>query len=218
MLIDTDAFPVKRIAPSETLAPDRTALIIVDMMNAFCDARWLSGGNAERGQWLTAELDVVIPNIRALLDACRQTGALVVHAVNAKWTVEGREVVPYQRGRDYDLFDTPRMSVIEALAPLPGEIVVRKVASSAFTGTGLDFMLRNAGITDVILTGTWGSACVFYTLIQSREFGFSNIYTEDALLFGSDRDKHLFPALVGAYWAKLATTREAIRALGAASE
>ena len=48
------------------------------------------------------------------------------------------------------------------------------LAPGAFTGTGLDFMLRNADITDVLLTGTWGSACVFYTLIQSREFGFRN--------------------------------------------
>jgi ureidoacrylate peracid hydrolase len=214
MLIDTDDLPVKRLAASERLAPEQAALLIIDMMNRFLDAGWLAPGNPQRQVWLKSEIDAVVPRVRALLDTFRAANGLVVHVVTGKWTPEGREVVPYQRGRDHDLFDTPKMSVIAPLAPRPGEILVRKVASSAFAGTGLDFMLRNAGITDVVLTGTWGSACVFYSLIMARELGFTPLYVEDAVLFGTDRDKALFPALVGSHWSKLATTEEAIRALG----
>lgn len=213
MLIDTEDFVVKRLAPEDILAPESTALLIIDMTNRFLDAAWLSSGDPERERWLRSEIGAVVPRIRVVLDACRRAGALVVHVVNAKWTLDAREAVPYQRGRDYGLFDTPEMSPIEELAPTSGEIVIRKVASSAFTGTGLDFLLHNVGIENVLLTGTWGSACVFYSLIQSREYGFSNVYVEDAVLFGAERDKHLFPALVGSYWGRLARAEDVYRAL-----
>ena len=215
MLIDTDKFATKRLEPGETLPADRTALIIIDMMNRFCDPKWLAGGNPERAREIAGLLDGIIPNIRTTMEAFRKAGGLVVHVVNAKWTQDGREVVSYQRGRDYDLFDTPAMSVIDALAPRPGEIVVRKVASSAFTGTGLDFLLRNAEVENVVLSGQYGSACVFYSLIQSREFGFRNIWLEDGILYGSEASKPLFLMLVGHMWARLATTQEVVRALGA---
>lgn len=213
MLIDTDQFVTKRMDQQEVLPPDKTALVIVDMMNRFCDPKWLSGGHQKNERWFAAELDGVIPNIRLALEAFRASHALVAHVVNAKWTQEGREVVPYQRGRDYDLFDTPPMSVIEPLAPRSGEIVVRKVASSAFTGTGLDFLLRNAGIENLVLSGQYGSACVFYTLIQSREFGFRNYWLEDGILYGSEKHKHIFAALVGSQWARLASAKDVVHAL-----
>ncbi len=213
MLIDTDTFAVRRIAPETELAPEKTALLIIDMMARFCDPAWLAGGNPEGRRWFEAGLERVIPNIRRTLDAFRQANALVVHAVNAKWTEDGREVVRYQRGRDYDRFDTPAMSVIEALAPRPGEITVRKVASSAFTGTGLDFLLRNAGIEHVVLAGQYGGACVFYSLIQSREFGFDNYWLEDGILHASEPDQRLITALVGSRWARLACSTEIARAL-----
>jgi nicotinamidase-related amidase len=216
MLIDTSRLPMNRIGPDDQLIPKQTALIIVDMINLFCDVPWLAQheGDPARATWFTEELARAIPNIRRALAAFRAVGGLVVHVVNAKWTREGREVVPYQRGRDYDLFDTPKMSVIPPLAPISGEIMVRKVASSAFTGTGLEFMLHNAGIRNVVLCGQYGDGCVFYTLIQSREHGFSNFWMEDALLHASDVHRDLVTALVGSRLAKLASTASIIHALG----
>lgn len=214
MLIDTGQFTPKRIDAGASLPPGETALLIVDMMARFCDARWLAGGDEARAQWFEDELDRVIPAIQLALEAFRASGGLVVHAVNAKWTPAGREAVPYQRGRDYGLFDTEPMSPIAPLAPAPGEVVVRKVASSAFTGTGLDYLLQNAGIRNLVLCGQYGNACVFYSLIQGREFGFANYWLEDGILYGSEADKHLFGALVGARWATLAPAREVVHALG----
>ncbi len=89
-----------------------------------------------------------------------------------------------------------------------GEVVIRKVGSSAFTGTGLDFLLRNAGIEYVVLSGQYGNACVFYALIQSRELGFDNFWLEDGILYSSEMNAHLFPALVGSSWAALTTSEE----------
>ena len=213
MMIDTDSFNVKRLAAGERLDPAATALVIVDMMNRFCDPDWLAGGDEDRARWFRGEIDRIVPNIQMALEAFRRSDGLVVHVVNAKWTPEGREVVPYQRGRDYGLFDTEAMSVVDRLAPRSGEIVIRKVTSSAFTGTGLEFMLKNAGIKNVVLSGQYGNACVFYALIQSREFGFENIWLEDGLLYSTEENASLFPALVGSRWARLATAAEVSAAL-----
>ena len=214
MLIDTDHFVTKRIDLQNPLTPEKTALIIIDMMNRFCDTGWLARGNEAQAQWFEGELENIVPTLQLTLEAFRASNAMVVHVVNARWTHSGREVVPYQRGRDYDLFDTEAMSVIESLAPRPGEIVIRKVASSAFTGTGLEFLLRNAGIENIVLGGQYGSACVFYSLIQSRELGFNNYWLEDGILYTSQTYKHLFSALIGSQWAGLASAEEIVRALG----
>ena len=182
MLIDTDQIPVRRIDPDCGISSRETALVIIDMMTRFCDAEWLAGGNADRTRFYQEEFARIIPATQQILSAFRSLDALIVHVVNARWTKDGRDVVPYQRGRDYDLFDTPAMAVIEALEPREGEVLIRKVASSAFTGTGLEFILRNAGIRNLALCGQYGDACCLYSLIQSRELGFDNYWIDDAML------------------------------------
>ena len=187
------------------------------MMNRFCDPEWQSGHDPKRAAWLKVELRGVIAGIRKALDGFRKANGLVIHVVNARWTADGREVVRYQRGRDYELFDSEAMSVIDELAPIPGEVILRKVASSAFTGAGLDFLLNNAGIENVVLCGQWGNACVFYSLIQSREYGFNDYWLEDGILYSSETYKQLFPALVGSSWARLGFAEEIQTALGVTS-
>ncbi len=214
MLIDTNDFVTQRIAKDETLEPEKTALIIIDMMNRFCNPVWLAQGDHERAEWFARELDYVIPNVTDALRIFREAGALVVHAVCARWTLDKRDAPLHMRERDYDLFDTPGMSVIDQLAPQPGEILIRKTSGSVFTGTGLEYLLHQASIENVVLCGQYGSACVFYSLIQSREFGFQQrVWLEDCILYGNETSKHLFPALVGQHWAKLATRKEVGRAL-----
>ena len=214
MLIDTDDFTARRIAADEILEPEKTALIIIDMMNRFCNPVWLAQGNHQRAEWFARELDYVIPNVSDALHTFRAAGALVVHAVCARWTLDKRDAPLHMRERDYDLFDSPAMSVIDQLAPLPGEILIRKTTGSVFTGTGLEYLLRQSGIEDVALCGQYGNACVFYSLIQSREFGFKQrLWLEDCILYSTETNKHLFPALVGQNWATLATGDEVTRAL-----
>ena len=218
MLIDTDTFVTQRIAEDEVLEPEKTALVIIDMMNRFCNPVWLAQGNHQKAEWFARELDYVIPNVTDALHMFRAAGALVVHAVCARWTLDKRDAPLHMRERDYDLFDSPAMSVIDQLAPLPGELLVRKTTGSVFTGTGLEYLLHNAGIENLVLCGQYGSACVFYSLIQSREFGFKKrLWLEDCILYGNETSKHLFPALVGQHWAILANRDEVARVLAPAT-
>lgn len=69
-----------------------------------------------------------------------------------------------------------------------------------------------------MLGGQFGSACVFYSLIQSREFGFDNYWLDDAILYGGENSEIVFRPLVGAYWATLASADDMVRAISAASD
>ena len=100
VLLDTSELKPRRIPPNTRLEPKQSALVIVDMMNRFCDPGWLSGRDREKSDWLQRELEGVIGGIKRALDAFRRADGLVVHVVNAKWTADGREAVPYERGRD----------------------------------------------------------------------------------------------------------------------
>jgi nicotinamidase-related amidase len=63
-------------------------------------------------------------------------------------------------------------------------------------------------VQNIVLSGQYGNACVFYTLIQSRELGFSNYWLDDGILYGTALHKELIEALVGAHWAKLVSAKE----------
>lgn len=214
MLIDTDQFRTTYLTESDQLPADKSALIIVDMSNRFCDPVWLSKniptgeGQEERYKWYVKELPLVIDGCKVALEMFRRVNATVVHVITGRLTVEGRELVPYMHQRDYDLADSEVMSVIDTLVPVTGEVLIRKPASSSFTGTGLDYLLRNVGVEHVVLAGQFGDACVLYTLIQSREYGFKNYWLEDSVLYQTKVLKNVMPPLIGSRWAKLTNTRQ----------
>jgi hypothetical protein len=56
---------------------------------------------------------------------------------------------------------------------------------------------------------------VFYSLIQSREYGFADYWVEDGILYGSQQMRDIFQSLVGALWARLATAEQIAQAIAA---
>ena len=81
MIIDTDEIVVKRMEPGAKLDASSSALVIIDMMNRFCDAKWLANGDEQKEQWFEDGLDQIIPNLQLVLEDFRACGGLVVHVV-----------------------------------------------------------------------------------------------------------------------------------------
>lgn len=61
------------------------------------------------------------------------------------------------------------MKIADAVAPLPGEIIVTKRRYSAFTGSDLEVVLRAQGIQHLILTGISTSGVVLSTLREAAD-------------------------------------------------
>jgi len=59
------------------------------------------------------------------------------------------------------------MKIADAVAPLPGEIIVIKRRYSAFTGSDLEVVLRSQGIQHLVLTGISTSGVILSTLREA---------------------------------------------------
>ncbi len=97
-----------------------------------------------------------------LLARARAAGTPVVHVVHQGGA-----------GGPFDL-DAPRGAIMEAVAALPGEAVVRKRLPNAFAGTDLDERLRATGRRELIVVGFMTHMCVSATVRAALDLGWRN--------------------------------------------
>jgi nicotinamidase-related amidase len=69
---------------------------------------------------------------------------------------------------------------VSELSPKGDEIVVTKTTDSALTGTNLRLILRNIGITDVIVSGIFTDQCVSSTVRSLADESFGVVVVHDA--------------------------------------
>lgn len=79
--------------------------------------------------------------------------------------------------------------IVAELAPVAGDVLIRKTKPSAFFGTPLVASLIDKGVDTVIVTGCTTSGCVRATTIDAFSFGFATIVVEDGV-FDRGRMSH----------------------------
>ena len=112
--------------------------------------------------------------------------------------------------------DADASQVVAALAPKPGELVIRKTQASAFFGTHLGACLVAKGIDTLVVTGCTTSGCVRASVIDAMSMNYRTVIASDCV---GDRalgphDANLFD--MGQKYADLLTAAEIIAALSAA--
>ena len=162
---------------AEMAHPAHTALVVIDMQNDFAHP---DGASGRCGQDV-GRIRTVIPAIARLLEAARASGVTVVYLLNttlSDGTSDSNAWLWFktQHGKDpaYCAPGSWGHSVIDELAPLPGDIQVNKFRSSGFTHTNLDHVLRNQGIQSVVCCGCTTDGCVEST---ARDASFHDYYT-----------------------------------------
>jgi maleamate amidohydrolase len=151
----------------------RPALLIVDFVNGFNDPALFGGGN-------------IAPAIAATVP--------LLHAARAaRIPVAFTRVVYAQDGSDACAFtlkmpglavltETAAASqVVPELAPLPGELVVRKTQPSAFFGTGLAEWLKARDVDTVLVAGCTTSGCVRASVVDSMSHNFRTVVVCDCV-------------------------------------
>jgi nicotinamidase-related amidase len=143
-----------------SLAPSRTALIVVDVQKAFdeIEAAGLGRNNP-----------AAVQRIADLLAGWRAGGAPVIHIRHAS-----RE--PDSRFRA----DRPGYAVKEEAREAPGEPVLVKQVNAAFIGTDLEARLRAAGIDTLVIVGATTNHCVETTARMAGNLGFRVLLVRDA--------------------------------------
>ncbi|TMJ21768.1 MAG: pyrimidine utilization protein B [Alphaproteobacteria bacterium] len=189
--------PAARLLQAEPepilLRPAETALIIVDMQNAYASP----GGYLDLAGFDISGAAPAIEKIREAADAARAAGMPVIffqngwdpdyveaggpgspnwHKSHALKTMRRRPELQgkllARGGWDYEL--------VQALPPQPGDIVVRKPRYSAFFHTNLDSLLRARGIRSLVFTGIATNVCVESTLRDGFFLEYFGIVLHDA--------------------------------------
>jgi maleamate amidohydrolase len=150
----------------------RPALLLVDMINGFTDPECPLG---------TACPDVIAAN--ALLLELFRARHLPVFFTTVVYHDEQQAPVFRRRVAALNVL-TPGShwtAVDPALAPRPGEVVVEKQFASAFFGTGLDALLKQAGVDSLVVTGLTTSGCVRATVVDGLQHNYPVVVPREAV-------------------------------------
>lgn len=160
---------------------NRTALVLVDLQN---DNVHPDGAYASFGAAAHAEEQDLITHVRSLLDWAREQSVPVIH--NHIVSFPGR---PFG-GNNAPIFkmigpDSLRLGSwgargLDGLEAQEDEPVLQRNRMSCFNGTPLDSLLRNLGISDVIVAGVWTNMAVEHTIRDAADHGYRAILPADA--------------------------------------
>ncbi|MAV87604.1 MAG: cysteine hydrolase [Rhodospirillaceae bacterium] len=158
-----------------------TALIIIDMQNDFIHP---SGAYARGGA--TSEYIASLPALlKPVANTIRETGGWIVSTHFTLVSGKNREpfisehlqeLRPFLSKGDF-LSGSFGHDLIDELAP--SDLFVEKVAYSAFYMSRLDWLLKQAGITNLIFGGIVTNGGVASTVRDAHVHGYQNIVLSD---------------------------------------
>jgi nicotinamidase-related amidase len=168
--------------------PESTALVIIDMQRDFVEP----GGFGETLGNDVSLLQAVIPPLQTVLKTTREAGITVIHTREGhvpdlsdcppaklnRGAPSLRIGDPGPRGRILIRGELGH-DIVDELAPLPGELVIDKPGKGSFYATGLHEILREAGITTLIITGVTTEVCVHTTVREANDRGYECLVLSD---------------------------------------
>jgi ureidoacrylate peracid hydrolase len=185
------------VEPTDLFRPDETALLVIDMQNAFCHPE---GGFAQVGRDVSAQ-HAIVPRVVELVRAARSAGFDIVWTIQEGLGAGDRarlaSEVPARLGRGrvapetWCIRGTWDARLIEPLdhEVRPEDHVVRKLRMSSFYSTTLDATLRIRGISTLIVCGVNTEKCVESTVRDASFRDFDVVVVGDAVAT-TDRGFH----------------------------
>jgi nicotinamidase-related amidase len=163
-----------------TIEKSTTALVVIDLQKGIVG--------------MTTEphpANTVVANAAKLADAFRKNGMLVV-LVRVTPLADGKDALKpladnpaqWNQPRSVDWAD-----ITPELGPKPGDLLITKRQWGAFHGTELDLQLRRRGAQTIVLCGISTNIGVESTARFAFEYGYQQIFAEDATTARS-KDEH----------------------------
>ncbi len=137
----------------------KSALLVIDMLNDFIqpDAPLRVPG-AEK----------IVPTLARRIREARRVGEAVVYVCDAHDPDDDE----FKRWPPHAVNGTPGAAIIDALAPEPQDLVIRKKRFSGFYQSELDAALIGLGVSHLHVAGTVTHICVLYTVADARARGY----------------------------------------------
>lgn len=148
-------------------------LLVIDFVNGFNDPEILGGGNIDDAVKATIPLLAHFREQRRPVIFTR-----IVYAEDGSDTGLWCEKVPRLR----DLTESANASqVVPELAPVDGEMIVRKTQASAFFATPLATQIAYRGIDSLVMVGCTTSGCVRASAIDAMSLNIRSVVVSDCV-------------------------------------
>ncbi len=172
-----------------------SALIVIDLHNYQVSTehglfkRLLDAGLGDDCAYALERLhNTLVPNVQRLLAAFRASGAPIFQtrcvSLRGDGSDQTRRHVAF--GNVFDL-DSEDAQFWPATAPEGNDIILNKTGSSVFNSTNIEHVLRNMGITTLVVTGIWTNSCVEGSIRDAGDLDFDVVLVEDACCAMSKR-------------------------------
>jgi nicotinamidase-related amidase len=155
---------------------------------------------------------LVVPNIRRLLASFRGAGMEVIHTHIQSLTPDGRD--RSLQHKSLGIHHPPgskEAQILEDVAPREDEIVLSKTCGGVFNGTSLDYVLRNLGISTLVIAGVVTSGCVELAVRDASDRGFAVVVVDDATATWSPQMQTAAERAMREIYAKVKSTDEVIQ-------
>ena len=139
-----------------------------------------------------ARFYAAVDNCARVLHAARAAMLPCVHVKIETLSAHGRDTGAAHRRMGWRYPPGSEESqILEPVAPLPGEIVIAKTVSGAFTATNLDSVLRHMGIDWLLIAGFETDECIEATGRVALDLGYTALFVEDACTaYKADAHEH----------------------------
>jgi nicotinamidase-related amidase len=174
--------------PEFSAEPERTALIVIDLTyqqasrhHGICKRIREDGFGEDLEYYLERMERTVVPNVARLADAFRRLGSPVLYTRCVSLRGDGSDQT--WRHRSFGLvcsLGSKDAEILAEVAPQEGDVVLEKTGSSVFNSTNAEHLLRNMGVTTLVVTGIFTNSCVEGTTRDAGDLDFRVLLAEDA--------------------------------------
>ncbi len=193
---------------ADLVAPSKTAVLVVDVQNDFCEP---AGASGKAGRDTGAAM-AMIPTLQRFLDAAREHGTNVIFIqtihepstdseawIGRRTNPDAKNCLKGTWGADFT-----------GIAPRDSEPVVIKHRYSAFVNTRLDSVLRTLKVENIIVLGVATNVCVESTARHGFMLDYHTTFVSDCSA-GYDRRAHDMTLQTHArHFGRVATAQEII--------
>lgn len=185
------------------IAPEQTALIVIDMQNAYTSP----GGYLDLAGFDVSATTSVVDNIKKAVDTAHQAGIQVIYFKNG-WDAEYREAggIDSPNFHKSNALKTMKKNpdlygkllakgewdfeLVDELKPTAQDLVIEKPRYSGFFNTALDSLLRCRGIRNLVFVGIATNVCVESTLRDGFFLEYFGIALADACHQAGPKEAH----------------------------
>ncbi|MDY6775259.1 MAG: isochorismatase family cysteine hydrolase [Halobacteria archaeon] len=165
------------------LNPDSTAVVVVDMQNAFCHPD---------GSLYAEPSETAIVGVQDVVEEARANGVQLIYTrdVHPEGQFDGNHYYDeFERWGEHVVEGSWDSEIVDDIDVHESDHVVVKHTYDAFYETELEGFLDSHGIDDLVICGTLSNVCVLHTASSAGLRDYRPILVEDAVGYIDESDK-----------------------------